>query len=53
MIKEHLGELPSAIYYVTGPPGFVAGMRAILADLEWMTTIFAPRSSVAIEGNGI
>jgi ferredoxin-NADP reductase len=33
VIKEHQGELPSAIYYVTGPPGFVAGMRALLADL--------------------
>ena len=34
VIKEHLGELPSAIYYITGPPGFIAGMRAILADLR-------------------
>ncbi len=32
MLKKYLGEFPSAIYYVTGPPGFVAGMRAILAD---------------------
>ncbi len=32
MIEKHLGGLPSAIYYVTGPPGFVAGMRAMLAN---------------------
>ena len=32
MLDKHLGELPSAIYYVTGPPGFVAGMHAMLAD---------------------
>jgi ferredoxin-NADP reductase len=34
MIERHLGGLPFAIYYVTGPPGFVAAMRAILADSE-------------------
>lgn len=34
MIEKHLGGLPSAIYYVTGPPGFVAGMRAMLEDFE-------------------
>lgn len=33
MLEKHLGGLQSAIYYVTGPPGFVAGMRAILADI--------------------
>lgn len=32
MLEKHLGEFPPAIYYVTGPPGFVVGMRAILAD---------------------
>lgn len=32
MLEKHLGRLPSAIYYVTGPPGFVAGMRAMLAE---------------------
>ncbi len=32
MLKKHLGELPSAIYYITGPPGFVAAMRGMLAD---------------------
>lgn len=32
MLEKRLGGLPSAIYYVTGPPGFVAGMRAMLAD---------------------
>jgi ferredoxin-NADP reductase len=32
MLEKHLGGLPSAIYYVTGPPGFVAGMRAMLAE---------------------
>lgn len=32
MLEKHLSGFPSAIYYVTGPPGFVAGMRAILAD---------------------
>jgi ferredoxin-NADP reductase len=32
ILEKHLGGLPSAIYYVTGPPGFVAGMRAMLAD---------------------
>ncbi len=32
MIEKHLGGLPSAIYYITGPPGFVAAMRAMLAD---------------------
>lgn len=32
LINKHLGRLPSAIYYITGPPGFVAAMRAILAD---------------------
>jgi ferredoxin-NADP reductase len=33
MIAKYLGKFSSAIYYVTGPPGFVAGMRAMLADL--------------------
>ncbi|HEU5350854.1 MAG TPA: FAD-dependent oxidoreductase [Terracidiphilus sp.] len=32
MLEKHLGGFPPAIYYVTGPPGFVAGMRAMLAD---------------------
>lgn len=32
MLEKHLGGFPSAIYYVTGPPGFVAGIRAILAE---------------------
>jgi len=32
MLEKHLGGLHSAIYYVTGPPGFVAGIRAILAE---------------------
>jgi len=32
MLEKHLDRLPSALYYVTGPPGFVAAMRAILAD---------------------
>lgn len=32
MLEEHLSGVSSAIYYVTGPPGFVAGMRAMLAD---------------------
>lgn len=32
MLEKYLGGLPSAIYYVTGPPGFVAGMRAMLAE---------------------
>ena len=32
MLEKHLGKLPSAIYYVTGPPGLVAGMRAMLAE---------------------
>ncbi len=32
MLEKYLGRLPSAIYYVTGPPGFVAGMRAMLAE---------------------
>ena len=32
ILEKYLGELPSAIYYVTGPPGFVAGMRAMLAE---------------------
>lgn len=32
MLEKHLSGVPSAIYYVTGPPGFVGGMRAILAE---------------------
>lgn len=32
LIEKHLGGFPPAIYYVTGPPGFVAAMRAMLAD---------------------
>lgn len=32
MLDRYLGGLPTAIYYITGPPGFVAGMRSILAD---------------------
>ncbi|HET7103742.1 MAG TPA: FAD-dependent oxidoreductase [Terracidiphilus sp.] len=32
MLKKHLGALDSAIYYVTGPPGFVAAMRSILEE---------------------
>jgi ferredoxin-NADP reductase len=32
MLEKYLGGLPSVIYYVTGPPGFVAAMRAMLAD---------------------
>lgn len=32
ILEKHLGGLPLAIYYVTGPPGFVAGMRAMLAE---------------------
>lgn len=32
MLEKYLSGLPSAIYYVTGPPGFVAGMRAMLAE---------------------
>lgn len=32
MLAKHLTGTPPAIYYITGPPGFVAGMRAILAD---------------------
>jgi ferredoxin-NADP reductase len=31
MLEKYLGGIPSAIYYVTGPPTFVAGMRAMLA----------------------
>lgn len=33
MLEVHLGGLTSPIYYVTGPPQFVAGMRVILADI--------------------
>jgi len=32
MLEKYLGGLPSAFYYITGPPGFVAGMRKMLAD---------------------
>jgi ferredoxin-NADP reductase len=32
MLERHLSGFPFAIYYVTGPPGFVAGMRTTLAD---------------------
>lgn len=32
MLEKYLSGLLSAIYYVTGPPGFVASMRAMLAD---------------------
>jgi ferredoxin-NADP reductase len=32
MLEKYLGRLPSAIYYITGPPGFVGGMRKMLAD---------------------
>jgi ferredoxin-NADP reductase len=32
MLEKYLGGLPSAIYYITGPPGFVAGMRTMLAE---------------------
>jgi ferredoxin-NADP reductase len=32
MLEKHVGGLPSAIYYVTGPPAFVAAMRTLLAD---------------------
>ncbi len=32
MLEKYLGGPSSAIYYVAGPPGFVAGMRAMLAE---------------------
>lgn len=32
LLDKYLGELPSAIYYITGPPGFVAGMHTMLTD---------------------
>lgn len=31
ILEKHLSGFPTALYYVTGPPGFVAGMRAMLA----------------------
>ncbi len=32
MLEKYLGGLPSAVYYITGPPGFVAGMRTMLEE---------------------
>lgn len=32
VLEKYLDGLPSAIYYVTGPPGFVASMHAMLVD---------------------
>ena len=32
MLEKHLDGSPSAISYVTGPAGFVTGMRGVLAD---------------------
>lgn len=32
MLGKYLGDLAMAIYYITGPPRFVAGMRAMLED---------------------
>jgi ferredoxin-NADP reductase len=33
MIKKHLGDLTSAVYYVVGPPAMVSGMREVLQSL--------------------
>ena len=32
MLRRHLGTLTDAIYYVTGPPGMVSGLRTMLVD---------------------
>lgn len=32
ILEKHLARLSSPVYYVTGPPGFVTGMRVILAE---------------------
>jgi ferredoxin-NADP reductase len=32
MLARHLGGLTNAIYYLTGPPGMVAGLRALLVE---------------------
>jgi ferredoxin-NADP reductase len=32
MLARHLAERPSVIYYLTGPPGMVQGLRSMLVD---------------------
>ena len=32
MLRRHVGAVTNAIYYLTGPPGMVAGLRALLVE---------------------
>jgi ferredoxin-NADP reductase len=33
MLRRHVAKLDNAIYYLTGPPGMVAGLRTLLVDV--------------------
>jgi ferredoxin-NADP reductase len=32
MLERHLGGLAGSIYYLTGPPGMVSGLRGMLVE---------------------